>query len=201
MALGAGAVVGAQGRDAAAQPAAGNAVGTARAVDETTLSLGDAGAATRAASSAAGSNTLSYFLRMILVLALVLAAIYGVYRLMKGFARTKVSDDSAIRVLATTALGQGKALHVVSLGSKAYLIGATDAAVSLVAELEDKDFVDALALQASMAPSPKKGAGANFGELLAGLMRPSGGFRRPGAKAQRGDGDFLAGQRERLRKF
>lgn len=199
LALGSGAVAAAQGTSPA-PAAAGNAVGTARAVDETTLTLGDAAAPARAAANAAGSSTLAYFLRMIVVLALVLAAIYGVYRLLKRFTRPKLADDSAVKVLASTSLGQGKALHVVSLGSKAYLIGATDSSVSLVAEVEDKDFIDSLALQAALAPASKPSAGRDFTELLAGLMGPKGG-RRAGGKAQRGEGDFLAGQRERLRKF
>ena len=201
MTLGAGAVASAQGSASPAQPAIGNAVGTARTIDETTLALGETGAQANAANTAAGSNTLSYFLRMIVVLAIVLVAIYAVYRLMKGLTKPKVSEDSAVKVLATTSLGQGKALHVVALGSKAYLIGATDASVSLVAEVDDKEFVDALALDAALSSSSKKGPGLNFGELLSGLIKPSGGYRRPGAKAQRGDGDFLAGQRDRLRKF
>ena len=142
-------------------------------------------------------NTLAYFLRMVFVLALVLAAIYGVYRLMKRASRPKAVDDNAVRVLATTSLGPGKALHIVALDSKAYLIGATDTSISLVAEVADKDFIDRLGLEAALAPKPSK-AGADFGEMLAGLL---GGRRRAGGKRHRGDGDFLAGQRERLRKF
>jgi flagellar protein FliO/FliZ len=200
LALGAGAAAGAQGNAAPSQAAAGNAVGTARAVDETTLTLGDSGATAKAASNAAGSSTLAYFLRMVLVLALVLAAIYAIYRLMKRASRPKTADDPAIKVLASTSLGQGKALHVVSLGSKAYLVGATDSSVSLVAEVEDKELLDALALQAAMSPAaPKAGSARDFGELLAGIMGGRG--RRAGSKQARRDGDFLAGQRERLRKF
>ena len=199
MALGAGAVAGAQGNDAAAQPAAGNAVGTARTVDETTLTLSDTTAPARAVKNTAGSNTLAYFLRMIVVLALVLAAIYGVYRLMKFLSKPRTTEDSAVKVLASTSLGPGKALHVIGLGSKAYLIGASDSAISLVAEVEDKEFIDALVLEAALKPaSSRAGVAKEFGDILAGIM---GGRRRTGGRQQHRDGDFLAGQRERLRKF
>jgi flagellar protein FliO/FliZ len=203
MVLGAGAVATAQGSGSQAQAAAGNAVGTARTVDETTLSLGDAAAPAKAANNAAGSTTLSYFLRMVVVLALVLAVIYGVYRLMKSLARPKTAEDTVVKVLTTTSLGPGKALHVVALGSKAYLIGATDASVSLVAEVEDKELIDALALEAALSPSVAKRATAkDFGDMLAGLMGLRGkAGRKAGLKPTRQDGDFLAGQRERLRKF
>ena len=195
MALGSGAVAGAQGKDAA-PPAAGNAVGTASSVDETTLALGDAAAPAKAANSAAGSTTLAYFLRMVLVLALVLAAIYGVYRLLKRASRPHAADDKAVKVLATTSLGQGKALHVVAIGAKAYLIGATDSSIALVAEISDKDFIDALTLEAELSPQATK-RGAEFGDMLAGLL----GGRRKASPKQRRDSDFLAGQRERLRKL
>jgi flagellar protein FliO/FliZ len=142
---------------------------------------------------------------MVVVLALVLAAIYGVYRLMKRLSRPKATDDKAVRVLASTSLGPGKALHVIGLGSKAYLIGATDASITLVAEVDDKDFIDALALEAAMAPqSALPDAGRDFSRLLSGLMgglRGRGSATRKSGSKQRRDGDFLAGQRERLRKF
>jgi flagellar protein FliO/FliZ len=201
MALGMGAVAGAQSGNAAAQPAAGGAVGTARPVDETTLSFSDASSPTRAANAAAAPSTLAYFLRMIVVLALVLAVIYCVYRLMKRLARPKAADSSAVKILASTNLGPGKALHIVALGSKAYLIGATDSSVNLVTELEDKEFVDKLNLEASMSP-PKVGSGRDFGEMLSGILGGrNGGGRKSSAKGARGAGDFLAGQRDRLRKF
>jgi len=179
-------------------------VGTAQSVDETTLTLGDTGTPARAANNAAGSSTLAYFLRMVVVLALVLAAIYGVYRLMKKASRPKAAESSAVKVLASTSLGSGKALHVVALGSKAYLLGATDSSISLVAEVLDKDFLDALALEAAMAPpAARLGSSRDFSSLLASLLGNRGvrGPRRPGAKQARDDGDFLAAQRERLRKF
>jgi flagellar protein FliO/FliZ len=200
LALGAGAVAVAQGTKPA-EAAAGSAVGTARAVDETTLTLGDSGVPARAAATAAGSSTLAYFLRMIVVLALVLAAIYGVYRLLKRLTKPKTADDSAVKVLASTPLGAGKALHVVSLGSKAYLIGASDSSINLVAEIQDKDLIDSLILQAALTPA-SRAAGRDFSQLLSGLLGSRRGQGRAGGgRQQHREGDFLAGQRERLRKF
>ena len=203
VALGAGAAAVAQGSDSPSQAAAGGAVGTARSVDETTLTLGDATAPAKAATNAAGSTTLAYFLRMVVVLALVLAAIYGIYRLMKRLSRPKSAESSAIKLLASTSIGPGKVLHVVGLGAKAYLIGATDTSITLVAEVEDKEFADALALDASLRPPAVQAAGRDFGEMLASLLRRSGaglGRRGKGGKI-RSSGEFLAEQRERLRKF
>lgn len=201
LALGTGAVAEAQGSSTLAQAATGSAVGTASSVDETTLSLNDSGVNAKAAKTAAGSSTLAYFLRMIVVLALVLAAIYGVYRLMKKAAGPKTVESPAVKILASTSLGAGKALHVVLVGSKGFLVGATDSQVNLVAAIDDKEYLDALALEAAINPPPREGSGREFGKVLSSLMGGKGMSGKGEAGKKRGDGDFLSGQRDRLRKF
>jgi flagellar protein FliO/FliZ len=193
--LGTGAAAGAQGNSAVARPAEG-AVGTASAVDETTLAIGEGSTGAQAAKSAAGSSTFSYFLRMVVVLALVVAAIYGIYRLMRRASRPKEADDSSLKLLASRSLGPGKAVHVLGLGSKAYLVGAADSSVSLIAQLDDKEFIDALVLQAAQKP-PQAGSARDFGELLSSLL----GSKRKGATGKDSKGDFLAGQRKRLTRL
>ncbi|HET7838271.1 MAG TPA: flagellar biosynthetic protein FliO [Rectinemataceae bacterium] len=197
MALGSGAVAG-QGTKAPT-PEAGGVVGTAQTVDETTLVIGDRATAAAAGSVPAGPSTLAYFLRMVVVLALVLGAIYGAYRLMRRASRPRIEEDPTVKVLATASLGPGKAVHVLSVGNQAFLIGVTDSSISLISEVADRDLVDSLALKAAMAPKAREGLGG-FGEALAALLAGKGraaGKRGP----QPGDGDFLARQRERLRKF
>jgi flagellar protein FliO/FliZ len=192
-ALGAGTVSFAQGALPTPRAGAAGAVGTAQAVDETALAIEDRAAAPAAGVSSAGPNTLTYFIRMVVVLALVLCAIYLVFRLMKRLSRPKAGDEASIKVLASTGLGAGKALHVVALGSKAYLIGAAESSISLISEIEDREYVDALTLRAATAPrGGKQGFAELLGSMLGGRGRKSSG---------RGASDFLSGQRERLRKF
>lgn len=204
MALGVSAVATAQGKPApsgAAVPAAGTvgALGNAQAVDETTLAIGDqAGASPQAGASATGSNTFIYFLRMIFVLALVLVAIWLVFRFMKKAARPKGSSESAIKVLASTSMGQGKAVHLVGLGGKAWLLGASESSVSLIAEIDDKELLDQLSLEAATQSAHPK---ADFSSILGSLMG-KGTKRNPGRGAMDElDPDFLARQRDRLKKY
>lgn len=191
-ALGASTVCFAQGAVKAPGAGAAGVVGTAQAVDETALAIGDAGVAPAAGAAAAGTNTLAYFVRMVLVLALVVVAIYLVVRFIRKLSRPKLGDEASIKVLASASLGSGRAVHVVSLGSKAYLLGAADSSVSLIAEIGDKEYVDALALKAASSP----GGGASFSQLLGSML---GGRGR--SRSGRGGADYLAGQRERLRKL
>jgi flagellar protein FliO/FliZ len=190
-ALGAGAVSAAQtGPATAPVGAATGVVGTARVVDETTLVIGEPTAAGLPSAQAAGPSTLDSFLRMLLVLALILAAVYGVFRLIRRLSSSNAAGESPIKILATAPLGQNRSLHVVSLGSKAWLVGSAESSVSLIAEIEDKETMDTMALQASTAPRAK-----GFAETLASLL-PGKARRGP----DRGAG-YLARQRERLRKF
>ncbi|MBU0928906.1 MAG: flagellar biosynthetic protein FliO [Spirochaetes bacterium] len=175
-------------------PASGSpavAATTASAVDETTLPLAEGPAA---APSSGGSSILPYFFRMVLVLALVIAAIYGLYALLKRSAKPAASQDSYLRVLASTNLAVGRTLHVVSLGDKAWLVGSTDSAVGLISEIQDKELIDALALRAAEAPeSPRKDFGSMLGELLGNKGR-----RKPKAPDAI---DFFSRQKDRLKKF
>lgn len=196
LALGSSVVAGAQSAQAPRTDVAGGAVGTAQSVDETTLVIGGGAATAPAGHAPAGPNTFVYFIRMILVLALVLGAIYGIYRLMRRMVRPQQTEDSAVKILSSAGLGPGKKLHVVSLGEKAYLIGVTDSSVSLIAEIQDKEFVDSLALKASLAPE-KAGARADFSDILGALLGHSRTRRETAGKR----GDYIARQRERLRKF
>lgn len=195
MALAGGAVAFAQGAPEAQRGGSAEVVGTAKAVDETALAIEDRGAPTPGASGAAGPNTLAYFVRMVVVLAIVVGLIYLFFRFMKRLSRPKLGDEASIKILASTALGAGKALHVVSLGSKAYLVGSSESSVSLISEIDDKEFLDALALKAAAS---QRSQGAGFADVLGSML---GGKGKKGRNGAQGGSDFLAAQRERLRKF
>jgi flagellar biogenesis protein FliO len=140
-----------------------------------------------------GTSTFSAVLRMVLVLVLVAIFIYiAVFimkRLLKGIARPRESSNPSLKVLATLHLGSNHFVHVISLGPKeAWLVGAGDGGVRLIAEIADKETVDALLLDASRsAPGPGK-----FADLL----------RRLGGGNPEGPGptpENIRKRRERLR--
>lgn len=181
-----------QNEPAAPKSASGAQAGTARSVDETTLTLADPGTGTPA--DAGASSILPYILRMVIVLALVIGAIYGLYVLLRRSSRPRTSDDSYLRVLATTRLAVGRSVHVVALGDKAWLIGSTDSAVSPIAEIADKELIDALALRAAESPErPRR----EFGTMLMNLLGKKGTRSSTSADAS----GFFSKQRDRLKKF
>jgi len=174
-----------------AQTASTTPVAAPVAIDETTLVLPDAAGP---GSTATDSSIMPYFLRMVFVLGLVLAAIYGLYALLKRSARPLAPTDTYLRVLASTTISSGKSLHVVSVGDAAWLIGATDSSIGLISEIKDKEIIDALALRAAEAPqTPRKDFNIMLGDLLG---------RKQGRTHVISDpSDFFSRQKDRLKKF
>jgi len=187
-----------------AQPAAtsgtanAGALGNAQAVDETSLSLDAQAPAANQAATAAGPNTFLYFLRMIVVLALVVGAMYLVFMLMRRLARPKEATNAPIRVMASTSLGTGKAVHLIGLGAKAWLVGSSEQGVNLISEIDDRELLDELELEAA---SHKPVAGRDFAGIITGLLAPKRGKGGAPAEPRSFDSGYFAKQRDRLDKF
>ena len=90
-------------------------------------------------------------LQVILTLAVVAAAIYGLVFLLKKMSSrgARVSQDPFLKVLATAPVGANRGVHVVSLGSQAWLVGTAEHGVSLIGEITDKETLDAMLLEDS----------------------------------------------------
>ncbi|MDR1307279.1 MAG: flagellar biosynthetic protein FliO [Treponema sp.] len=104
-------------------------------------------------------------LRMVLVLALVAASIYLVVFFLRRLSRPQVEQSPHLKILASTHLGGGRYVHVVSVGTKAWLVGAGEGGINPIAEITDREAVDAMALDASKKYAEKPVLPA-FRELL-----------------------------------
>jgi flagellar protein FliO/FliZ len=135
-------------------------------------------------------------LRMILVLALSAAAIYGVVFFFRRLAKPPPAANPYLKVLARTPLGSGGAVAVVSLGTRAWLVGvgAGEGGVSLLAEIADQELVDAMLLDNS-----RGGGGASKLPGFSALLRRLGAGK-PGDGASDGlpGAEGLRKRRERL---
>ena len=124
-------------------------------------------------TSPAGPSVWS-IIRMILVLILVAVSVYGVVFLFRKAARPAPSTDPFLKVLANVHLGTNRYAHIVSVGSKAWLVGASENGVSLISEIEDKEIIDAMLLEDSRKSGQGGGGFPDFISLL----------RRVGIRAQ-----------------
>ena len=79
------------------------------------------------------SGTGSAALHMLLALAIVLALIFGLYKLLKRSARRNdktVADDGWMDVVSTTPLAPSRSLHLVRVGEELILLGASDGSLT-----------------------------------------------------------------------
>ena len=100
------------------------------------------------------------FIRMLLVLALIVVAIYFVFRFIKkssasGGEQTP-DDDVFLRKVSRVGLGAGQSVQIVSLWDRAFVLGVSDGSVSLIKEIDDKEMVDAMNRFADMNNTVKK---------------------------------------------
>lgn len=99
-------------------------------------------------------STGELLLKLLLVIGLVYLALTGLRWLQKSRIQA-TAGSTTIRVLETTGLAPGRSLHLVVVGEKTLLIGATDHQLSLLAELAD------------VATSPLSEEVSSFDEALA----------------------------------
>ncbi|MBQ6781917.1 MAG: flagellar biosynthetic protein FliO [Treponema sp.] len=143
-------------------------------------------------------STIWLFIRMILVLAVVVAAIYGVVFLMKKGFRPRPDDDPFLRKVSQITLSPGKTVQIVTLFNHAYLIGVTDGSINLLGEITDEQFVNSMNLYADQQTQVSKPR--SFEDILnIFTMRRSNGqpVNAFGNSAQEA-ADELKRQRERL---
>ncbi|MCX7038850.1 MAG: flagellar biosynthetic protein FliO [Spirochaetes bacterium] len=173
-----------------------------KTVNESELLIPDdaAGAGGTAAGGAAGGGATIApavstwdFVRMLLILAAVVVAIYLLVALLRRGSGKRVRENDLIRVLGSHTLAGTRALHLVEVGTALYLIGSSDGGVELIAEVTDKESVDGLRLRAA---EEAPGARRTFAAVLAEIFRPA---RRPTTMGE--SVGFLRRQRDRLKKL
>ncbi len=110
-----------------------------------------------ASSSPDGAGTVSLspsvgfgsYVKMLLVLALVVAVIILIFRYVKkisGLSAPLDGDDTFLRHVSGVSLGMNKSVQIVTLLDKAYILGVSDNSVNLIGEVEDKELVNAMNL-------------------------------------------------------
>ena len=127
----------------------------------------DSGASGENAFSSSGSFCgIGIFVRMILVLGIIIAAIYFLFKFMRKSMGVEpaLEDDVFLRKVSFISLGEGKSVQIVSLWNKAFILGVSDNSISLIKEINDKDLIDAMNRYADMNNNAKKPR--SFEEIL-----------------------------------
>jgi flagellar biogenesis protein FliO len=136
-------------------------------------------------------------LRMVLVLALVAGAVYGVIALLKRrISHTTGDEDSPIRVLASRKIGAAGEVYAVMVGKTVLLLSGADGGIQRLATIEDQETIDELILAHSQTAPERKTFARALGEWFSNFAVP-GTSRETVTRFDVGAG--LSKRRERLR--
>ncbi len=133
------------------------------------------------------------FLRMFLILGFVIALIYGLFWLLKRFSVGKVQGEEILQIISSRPLKGDAALHLVEVGNRLLLIGSAGSSVNLIAEIDDKETIDGIRLQASSIQETREGFSQLFKKRLNANTINLGKTANPVG--------FLQRQKERLKKL
>lgn len=142
-----------------------------------------------------GNLTIWSFVSMVLVLGGVVAAIYGLFFLLKRIAGRGYPDNDLIQILSSKSLSSTRSVHLISLGRRFLLVGSAENSVNLIAEIDDKESRDEIDVFLAREDfSPKK----SFRKLIGGLL--SGG-EESGDASVSSSAHFLKNQGERMKNL
>ena len=102
------------------------------------------------------TNNVWQFIKLILVLILVIACIYGIVWLLKKSTGTNFQSGPYLKKVAAVNLSPGKSVYIVSTPTQAFVVGAGDNSVNLIGEINDKELIDTMNLAAENQPAVKQ---------------------------------------------
>lgn len=115
-------------------------------VSPVTMENGNSGDAAANTRRTRGPSLLGTVIQMIVMLALVIAAIYGLMLFFKKKNNITKSDDDFLRRVSTLNLAPNKSVEIITLLDKGYLIGVTEGGINLISEIDDAELVESLNL-------------------------------------------------------
>ncbi len=190
----------------ASNAAAATDAGSVGGFDESDIDFSSWGGAAASSEGDGGLATapslgIGVYVRMVFVLALVVAAIVLIFRFIKkssGLSGVQDPDETFLRHVSMVPLGQGKGVHIVTLIDKAYILGVSDSAVNLIGEVQDKELVNAMNLFADKRSRTSKPR--SFADVL-DLFMPRGPRSEGPAPASAPGGLSSSGAEELVEKL
>lgn len=141
--------------------------------DETTILL-DTPAGTEEPAGDGSFFSVWDIVKVILILIAVIMVIYAIFYALKRAGGGKFTDDDLIRLIGSRSLNQNGAVHLIEVGAKYYLIGCADGSVTHIADIDDKESVDAIMLKRPDTAQSGKSFGEFFGSMFSRKEESSG---------------------------
>ncbi len=113
-------------------------------------------------------STAGMIIKMLVVLALVIAGLYAILRFIKKKNNNVQSDDDFMRRVSSLNFAPGKSVEIVTLVDRCFMLGVTDSNINLIAEITDKEMISAMNLNFDKKQNTKKPM--NFNDVLEMFM-------------------------------
>ncbi|MDR2500176.1 MAG: flagellar biosynthetic protein FliO [Treponema sp.] len=145
-------------------------------------------------------------IQMVLALALAAAAVYGVVYFLRRAARPQDRRNPHLKILNAAHLGSNRFVYIVAVGDRAWLLGAGEGGIAPIAEIADRELIDAMLLDDSRRGAETGG----FLDFRTLFRRFSGGGpsgnrdspnRGPSVEDAAFSADNLRKNRERIRRL
>ena len=127
-------------------------------------------------SPAKEPNLFFPFLRTIFVLAVVIAVIYLIAWFFKKSITPGAENDLFLKKTASITLAPGKTVQIVTFQDKAYMLGVSDNSITLLSEINDKELVDTMNLQADSANASRPRDFASLLGAVSGSVKKTENF-------------------------
>ena len=113
-------------------------------------------------------STAGMIIKMLVVLALVIAGLYAILRFIKKKNNNVQSEDDFMRRVSSLSFAPGKSVEIVTLVDRCFMLGVTDSNINLIAEITDKEMISAMNLNFDKKQNTKKPM--NFNDVLEMFM-------------------------------
>ena len=137
------------------------------------------------------------YIRIIIVLALVIAAIYAIFRFMKKFLKIKDDVGEDAQIITSQTLGPNRWLQVVYIHGKYLILGVTNENINLISEITDPKEIERLDIYSNQQEVNK---GSSFQELFNNLKNSIFGKKdkKDDFNYETDEVDFLKNQNKRF---
>ncbi len=136
-------------------------------------------------------SSASRLLQLLGALIIICILAYIVIRFLKKSTNVFGVDDPYLKTVASMNIAQGKSVHVITLGDKAYIVGVTDHSINTIGEVEDQELINAMNLEAEKKDdAPKKDFSSVFSKFFPQAKQSNTNIGK----------EFFASQSDRLNK-
>lgn len=138
------------------------------------------------------------YLRIIIILALMVAAIYAVFRVMKKLLKVKEDTGDGVQLLTSRTLGPGRQVQVVFVHGKYLILGVTNDNINLLGEITDPKEIEHIELYANEQASE---SGQTFAQIITGMYSRLFGKKTAEKKSfdyEKDEMDFIRRQKQKL---